>query len=73
MQTRHPSTRISDHRLAVSPAEAARLAGIGRTKLYEALGTGALPSFKLGSRRLVRIVEIDAWLRRLEANANPDR
>jgi excisionase family DNA binding protein len=64
---------MQTHRLAVSPAEAARLAGIGRTKLYEALGTSALPSFKLGSRRLVRIVEIDAWLRRLESTARSDR
>lgn len=55
-------------RIAVSPAEAARISGIGRTKLYEALNTGALTSFKIGSRRLIRISELDAWLRRLEAD-----
>jgi len=66
-------TRPGDSRLAVSPTDAARLAGIGRTKLYEALGSGALSSFKIGSRRLVRIAEIDAWLQRLEAGMNPDR
>ena len=59
--------------LAVSPAEAARITGIGRTKLYEALGSGALTSFKIGTRRLVRVAEIEAWLRRLEAAASPDR
>jgi excisionase family DNA binding protein len=53
-------------RLAVSPAEAANLAGIGRTKLYEAMNAGVLPSFKIGTRRLVRIAEIEAWLQRLE-------
>jgi excisionase family DNA binding protein len=52
----------------VSPAEAARLSGIGRTKLYQALNSGALPSFKIGSRRLIRISELDAWLGRLEAD-----
>ncbi len=52
----------SVERLAVSPAEAARLAGIGRTKLYEALGSGALASFKIGSRRLIRVSSLDAWL-----------
>jgi hypothetical protein len=30
--------------LAVSPAEAARLAGLGRTTIYAALGSGALKS-----------------------------
>ena len=62
-----PPTHSVD-RLAVSPAEAARIAGIGRTKLYEAMASGALISFKFGSRRLIRIVEIEAWLRRLEAS-----
>jgi len=58
----------SSGRIAVSPSEAARLSGIGRTKLYQALNSGALPSFKIGSRRLIRTSELDAWLRRLEAD-----
>jgi hypothetical protein len=53
-------------RLAVSPSEGALLAGIGRTKFYEVLNAGLVPSFKVGTRRLVRIVEIEAWLKRLE-------
>jgi excisionase family DNA binding protein len=57
----------SSGRIAVSPSEAARMAGFGRTKLYQALNSGALPSFKIGSRRLIRISELDAWLRRLES------
>jgi excisionase family DNA binding protein len=61
----------STDRLAVSPAEAANLAGIGRTKLYEAMNAGVLPSFKIGTRRLVRIAEIEAWLLRLEDAARP--
>jgi excisionase family DNA binding protein len=51
-----------DTRLAFSPAEAARLAGIGRTTLYEALGSGALRSFKIGSRRLITVEALKAWL-----------
>jgi hypothetical protein len=35
--------------LAVSPAEAARLAGLGRTTIYAALGSGALKSLKIGT------------------------
>jgi excisionase family DNA binding protein len=61
----------SANRLAVSPAEAADLAGIGRTKLYEAMNAGVLPSFKIGTRRLIRIAEIEAWLLRLECAARP--
>lgn len=49
-------------RLAVSPAEAARIAGIGRTKLYEALGSGDLRSLKIGKRRLILIDSLRNWL-----------
>jgi hypothetical protein len=35
--------------LAVSPAEAARLAGLGRTTIYAALGCGALKSLKIAA------------------------
>jgi excisionase family DNA binding protein len=61
----------ANERLAVSPTQAAVLAGIGRTKLYEALNSGILPSFKIGTRRLVRVAEIEAWLLRLEDSARP--
>lgn len=50
--------------LAVAPAEAARLAGIGRTRLYEAIASGELPSLKLGSRRLIKLDALEAWLDR---------
>ena len=50
-------------RLAVSPAEAARLVGIGRTKIYEAIGAGELKSLKIGARRLVAIEALRDWLR----------
>ena len=49
-------------RLAVSPIEAARIAGGGRTKLYEALGSGDLRSLKIGKRRLILIESLRNWL-----------
>lgn len=52
--------------IAVSPDEAARLAGIGRTTLYAALAKGDLPSIKIGTRRLVRVDAIHDWLARHE-------
>ncbi len=48
--------------IAVSPAEAARLAGISRSSLYKLLSSGDLPSFKLGKRRLIRVDDLDALL-----------
>ena len=48
--------------MAVSPAEAARLAGVGRTTIYEALGSGALRSLKIGKRRLITIEFLKDWL-----------
>jgi len=49
--------------IAVSPAEAARLAGVGRTTIYFALGSGALRSLKVGKRRLIEVEALRAWLR----------
>jgi excisionase family DNA binding protein len=48
--------------LAVSPSEAARLLGIGRTHLYELIGRGALRSVLLGKRRLIPIDAIKECL-----------
>jgi excisionase family DNA binding protein len=48
--------------LAVAPAEAARMAGVGRTTIYEAIGVGALRSVKIGKRRLITIEALRAWL-----------
>ena len=53
-------------RMAVSPSEGAAMAGLGRTKFYELISSGDLPSFKVGTRRLIRISEIEAWMKRLE-------
>jgi len=53
----------TETRIAVSPAEAARLAGVGRTTLYAALGGGGLSSFKIGKRRLITIDALRDWLR----------
>lgn len=51
-------------RLAVSPAEAARMLGLGRTKLYELMAADEITSIKIGTRRLIRISAIEAFLDR---------
>jgi len=48
--------------IAVSPDEAARLAGVGRTTLYAALSKGDLKSLKIGTRRLIKVTAIHEWL-----------
>lgn len=53
----------------VSVDEAARRAGLGRSTLYAAIGSGALPTIKLGKRRLVRLATLRAWLAALEGRA----
>jgi excisionase family DNA binding protein len=43
-------------KLLLRPEEVAELIGIGRTKVYELIGTGVLASVKIGnSRRIPRI------------------
>tara|TARA_R110000787_G_scaffold11002_19_gene36643 strand:- start:5135 stop:5326 length:192 start_codon:yes stop_codon:yes gene_type:complete len=48
--------------IAISPGEAARLVGLGRTKLYEVMGAGELPFVKIGTRRLIRMADLEAWI-----------
>jgi excisionase family DNA binding protein len=48
--------------LAVSPAEAGRLAWIGRTTIYHAISSGDLKSLKIGARRLVVVEALREWL-----------
>ena len=63
-QNTQPTTPI-----AVSPDEAARLAGIGRTSLYAALAKGDLKSIKIGTRRLIKIEAIHEWLASYQTDA----
>lgn len=65
----NPATDLANRQITVSPAEAARLAGLGRTKLYEAISSRELASFKIGTRRLIRVSELERWLSSFEAKA----
>ena len=55
--------------IAVSPSEAARVAGVGRTTLYAALSAGDLRSIKIGTRRLITLDAIRDWLSQNEIPA----
>jgi excisionase family DNA binding protein len=55
-----------DDVLAVSVEHAAKITGIGRTGIFEAIRKKELASLKAGKRRLVRMEALREWLRRLE-------
>ena len=54
-------TPEKDDRLLVSVKEAARLLGIGRTKIYELMATGDLETKMVGRRRMVRYKSLAAF------------
>ena len=49
-------------RLAYSVAEAAAVTGLGRTTLYGLIAQGALPSRKIGKRRIIRGADLEALI-----------
>jgi excisionase family DNA binding protein len=46
----------------LTPAEAVKESGIGRTRLYGLLTSGEIPSAKLGRTRHIRRRDLDAFL-----------
>jgi excisionase family DNA binding protein len=60
--------------LLVSVDRAAEMLGIGRTRAYELVGTGELPSVLIGRSRRVAVVDVVAYVDRLrDRNAVTDR
>jgi excisionase family DNA binding protein len=48
--------------MAVSAAEAARLLGVSRPKVYELLNRADFPAFKLGGRTLISVDGLRRWV-----------
>jgi excisionase family DNA binding protein len=46
----------------LSPAEAARYLGIGKTKLYGELNSGRLKAKRAGGQTLIERTELDRWI-----------
>jgi excisionase family DNA binding protein len=61
-ETGHPERRPSVEPGWLSPADAIAYAGIGRTRLYGLLTSGALPSAKVGRTRHIRKRDLDRFL-----------
>jgi excisionase family DNA binding protein len=54
-------------REGLSVAEACAIAGVGRTKIYEAISSGALKARKFGKRRIILRSDLHAFLTALPA------
>jgi excisionase family DNA binding protein len=55
----------------VGPIGAAQIAGVSRSRIYELLKSGELPSRKDGRRRLIPVAEIEKWFSRLPPASAP--
>ena len=51
-------------RLLLRPIEAAEAIGIGRSKIYELLASGELPSIRVGASVRVPVDALRAWIDR---------
>ena len=55
--------------LAVSPAQAAQMLSLGRTRLYELISAGELRPLKLGRRTLIPVQQLHDLIARKQAAA----
>jgi excisionase family DNA binding protein len=51
-------------RLLLRPVEAAEAIGIGRSKIYELLASGEIPSIRVGASVRVPVDALRAWIAR---------
>ncbi len=56
-------------KLLLRPAEAAEAIGIGRSKVYELLASGELPSIRVGSCIRVPVAALREWIDAQETSA----
>ena len=49
-------------RLLLRPTEAAELIGVGRSKVYELIATGEIPSLRIGASVRVPLESLKEWI-----------
>lgn len=64
-----PTRRNTVEKLLLTPEEAARSIGLGRTKVYELLRAGALESVQIGAARRVPVEALREYVERLRGEA----
>jgi excisionase family DNA binding protein len=61
-------------RIALRPVEAAEAIGIGRSKVYELIQRGELPSVRIGGSVRVPVSALNEWIKtRLRGDAGDSR
>ena len=60
-------------RLLLRPIEAAEVIGVGRSKVYELLATGELPSIRVGSSIRIPVESLRDWIAQQLAATAQDR
>jgi excisionase family DNA binding protein len=61
--TKEPAMDEVIEKVAISVEEASKRASLGRSFLWNAVLSGELTSYRLGRRRLVRVADLDEWIR----------
>ena len=51
-------------RIAYRPGEAAQAVGVSRTRMYELINSGEIPSLKVGGVRRVPVDKLREWIAR---------
>ena len=57
-------------KLLLNPIEAATILGIGRSKLYELMRSGVVPSVRIGNCRRIASTDLSELVDRLRDRAN---
>jgi excisionase family DNA binding protein len=60
-----PFTVSEPQQMAFSIPAACKVSGVGRTKIYEAIASGALPVRKNGAKNLILRDDLQRWLENL--------
>ena len=56
-------------KLLLKPMEAAEILGIGRSRMYEMLAQGELPSIRIGRSVRIPVDALQLWIREQETGA----
>jgi DNA binding domain, excisionase family len=57
-------------KLLLRPTEAAEVIGLGRSKMYELLAKGIVPSIRIGKSVRVPVEDLRAWIKKQTADAD---
>jgi excisionase family DNA binding protein len=59
-------------KMLLTPTEAAQVLGVGRSKVYELMRSGALRSVRIDSCRRIAVVDLTTLIARLRGNQGYD-